>query len=204
MHKGLSREKIVLAAIEVLQKNGFASFSLRALAESLNVKAASLYKHFKSMDELTVAVALKVYEEFDVLREEAVAQAKTRQEAMLALAMAYKEFAYAHPSFYHLLLVLPKMDKQELELVTARIYAPIIEAINMYKLDDEAKAHWTHIYMATVVGFMVGKGSGLSSCSHVSTSASFRLAIRNIISALESLEWEQIARASYLQEDNAN
>ena len=32
MHKGLSREKIVLAAIEVLQKNGFASFSLRALA----------------------------------------------------------------------------------------------------------------------------------------------------------------------------
>ena len=131
MHKGLSREKIVLAAIEVLQKNGFASFSLRALAESLNVKAASLYKHFKSMDELTVAVALKVYEEFDVLREEAVAQAKTRQEAMLALAMAYKEFAYAHPSFYHLLLVLPKMDKQELELVTARIYAPIIEAINM-------------------------------------------------------------------------
>ena len=201
MHKGLSREKIVLAAIEVLQKNGFASFSLRALAESLNVKAASLYKHFKSMDELTVAVALKVYEEFDVLREEAVAQAKTRQEAMLALAMAYKEFAYAHPSFYHLLLVLPKMDKQELELVTARIYAPII---NMYKLEDEAKAHWTHIYMATVVGFMVGKGSGLSSCSHVNTSASFRLAIRNIISALESLEREQIARASYLQEDNAN
>ena len=199
MHKGLSREKIVLAAIEVLQKNGFASFSLRALAESLNVKAASLYKHFKSMDELTVAVALKVYEEFDVLREEAVAQAKTRQEAMLALAMAY-----AHPSFYHLLLVLPKMDKQELELVTARIYAPIIEAINMYKLDDEAKAHWTHIYMATVVGFMVGKGSGLSSCSHVNTTMSFRLAIRNIISALESLEREQLARASYLQEDNAN
>ena len=196
MHKGLSREKIVLAAIEVLQKNGFASFSLRALAESLNVKAASLYKHFKSMDELTVAVALKVYEEFDVLREEAV--------AMLALAMAYKEFAYAHPSFYHLLLVLPKMDKQELELVTARIYAPIIEAINMYKLDDEAKAHWTHIYMATVVGFMVGKGSGLSSCSHVNTTMSFRLAIRNIISALESLEREQLARASYLQEDNAN
>ena len=88
MHKGLSREKIVLAAIEVLQKKGFESFSLRALAESLNVKASSLYKHFKSMDELTVAVALKVYEEFDVLQEEAVVQARTRQEAMMALATA--------------------------------------------------------------------------------------------------------------------
>ena len=204
MHKGLSREKIVLAAIEVLQKKGFESFSLRALAESLNVKAASLYKHFKSMDELTVAVALKVYEEFDVLQEEAVVQARTRQEAMMALATAYKEFANAHPSFYHLLLVLPKMERQELERVTAIIYAPILRAVNMYKLDDETRAHWTHIYLATVVGFMVGKGAGLSNCSLVNTSNSFRLAIRNIISALESLEREQMARASYLQVDNAN
>ena len=204
MHKGLSREKIVLAAIEVLQKKGFESFSLRALAESLNVKASSLYKHFKSMDELTVAVALKVYEEFDVLQEEAVVQARTRQEAMTALATAYKEFANAHPSFYHLLLVLPQMERQELERVTAIIYAPILRAVNMYKLDDETRAHWTHIYMATVVGFMVGKGAGLSSCSKVNTSTSFRLAIRNIISALESLEQEQRAKASFLQEDDGN
>ena len=204
MHKGFSREKIVLAAKEILQRNGFEGFSLRILAESLEVKAASLYKHFENMDELTVAVALKVYEEFDQQQREIVAKAKTRQEALLALAMAFREFADAHPSFYQLLLTLPKLKEEQLHDVAAKLYGPVVQVISLYKLDEEAKAHWTYIYMATVVGFMVGKGSGMASCSLVNASASFRLAIRNIISALESLEREQLARASYLQEDIAN
>ena len=65
MSKGLTREKIVSAAIEILRRNGRENFSLRVLAESLEVKAASLYKHFENMDELILAVSLKVYEEFD-------------------------------------------------------------------------------------------------------------------------------------------
>ena len=204
MSKGLTKEKIVSAAIEIMRRNGFESFSLRVLAESLEVKAASLYKHFENMDELILAVSLKVYEEFDEQQHETVSKAKTRQEAMLALAMAYKDFAHTHPSFYHLLSVLPRMEQQELERVTAIIYAPIMGAINMYQLDDETKLHWTHIYFATVVGFMVVKGTGLSNCSLVNASNSFRLAIRNIISALESLEREQLARANYLRDERVN
>lgn len=204
MHKGLTREKIILAAKEILQRDGFEGFSMRVLAESLEVKAASLYKHFENMDELTVAVALKVYEEFDEQQREAVAKAKTRQEALLALAMAFREFADVHPSFYQLLLTLPKLKEEQLNEVAAKLYAPVLQVISLYKLDEEAKAHWTYIYMATVVGFMVGKGSGMASCSVVNASASFRLAIRNIISALESLEREQLARASFLKEDSAN
>ena len=53
MHKGLTKEKIILAAKEILQRDGFDGFSLRILAEKLDVKAASLYKHFENMDELT-------------------------------------------------------------------------------------------------------------------------------------------------------
>lgn len=204
MHKGLTREKIVLAAKEILQRDGFEGFSLRVLAESLEVKAASLYKHFESMDELTLAVALNVYEEFEQLQQQAVAMVKTRQEALLALAMAFREFGDGHPSFYQLLLTLPKLKEEQLNEVAAKLYAPVLQVISLYKLDEEAKAHWTYIYMATVVGFMVGKGSGMASCSVVNASASFRLAIRNIISALESLEQEQLARASFLKEDSAN
>ena len=204
MHKGLTREKISLAAKQILQRDGFEGFSMRVLAESVEVKAASLYKHFENMDELTVAVALKVYEEFDEQQREAVAKAKTRQEALLALAMAFREFADVHPSFYQLLLTLPKLKEEQLNEVAAKLYAPVLQVISLYKLDEETKAHWIYIYMATVVGFMVGKGSGIASCSLVDSSASFRLAIRNIISALESLEREQLARASFLKEDSAN
>lgn len=204
MHKGLTKEKIVLAAKEILQRDGFDGFSLRVLAESLEVKASSLYKHFVSLDELILAVDLKVYEEFEALQQEAVSKTKTRQEALLALAMTFREFGEAHPSFYHLLLILPKLEGEQLERVAAQLYAPVLKVIGLYKLDDEAKAHWCHIFMATVVGFMVGKGSGMAKFSVVNPTTSFRLAIRNIISALESLERERMARASFLQDESIN
>lgn len=204
MHKGLTREKIILAAKEILQRDGFEGFSMRVLAESLEVKASSLYKHFECLDELTLAVAMHVYEEFAELQQEAVAKTKTRQEALLALAMAFREFGDNHPSFYHLLLLLPKLEGEELEHVAAKLYAPVVRVVALYKLDDEAKAHWCHIFMATVVGFMVGNGSGVGKFSMVNPTMSFRLAIRNIISALESLEQEQLARASFLKDENAN
>lgn len=204
MNKGLTREKIVSAAIEILRRDGSENFSLRVLAESLEVKAASLYKHFENMDELILAVAIKVYEEFDEQQREAVAKAKTRREALLTLAMAFREFGYEHPSFYHLLLILPKLEGETLNYVATKLYAPIVYVINLYKLDDEAKAHWCHIFMATIVGFMVGKGSGMSKFSKVNSTTSFRLAIRNIISALESLEREQLERANYLRDDSVN
>lgn len=204
MHKGLTREKIVLAAKEILQRDGFDGFSMRVLAESLEVKAASLYKHFASLDELILAVSLNVYEEFEALQNEAVAKTKTRQEALMALAMTFRGFGDAHPSFYHLLLIMPKLEGEKLDYVATKLYAPVAQVIKLYKLDDEAKAHWCHIFMATVVGFMVGNGSGMSKFSVVNPVMSFRLAVRNIISALESLEREQLARASFLQDESIN
>ena len=44
-HKGLNREGIVEAAKGLIAENGFGEFSMRALAERLGVKTASLYAH---------------------------------------------------------------------------------------------------------------------------------------------------------------
>ena len=57
-HKGLNKEIIVDAAKELIEQDGFPAFSMRRLAEKLNIKTASLYAHIESMDALFTEIGL--------------------------------------------------------------------------------------------------------------------------------------------------
>ena len=48
----LTREKIIDAALELTERGRGGSFSLRELAQSLDVKAASLYNHFAGLAQI--------------------------------------------------------------------------------------------------------------------------------------------------------
>lgn len=53
-----TRERILLAAAEVLASRGYASTTLETIAERAEMKAGSLYYHFPSKDELVAQVLL--------------------------------------------------------------------------------------------------------------------------------------------------
>jgi TetR/AcrR family tetracycline transcriptional repressor len=54
---GLERERVVYAALTLLDEAGFAGLSLRKLAARLHVQAAALYWHFKDKQDLIDAMA---------------------------------------------------------------------------------------------------------------------------------------------------
>lgn len=58
------KEEIILAALELASENGLKSVSMSQIAEKVNIKAPSLYNHFKSKDEI-------VKEMYGFLREKA-------------------------------------------------------------------------------------------------------------------------------------
>jgi AcrR family transcriptional regulator len=62
----LSRGIIARAALEVVDEAGAEGLTMRALAERLGVKAASLYNHVASKDELLDALSELVNEEIDL------------------------------------------------------------------------------------------------------------------------------------------
>src|SRR5260221_153829 len=57
VQRGLSRERLVGAALELIQDEGLEGLSMRALAERLSVKAASLYWHVRDRGELLELLA---------------------------------------------------------------------------------------------------------------------------------------------------
>jgi len=54
---GLNREAVVQAALAMLDTVAFDGLSMRALADRLGVKAASLYWHLRDKDQLLELVA---------------------------------------------------------------------------------------------------------------------------------------------------
>ena len=50
--KGLSRERVVATALELLDEEGLAKLSMRRLGERLGVRAMSLYRYVANKEEL--------------------------------------------------------------------------------------------------------------------------------------------------------
>lgn len=100
--------QIVDAARMLLERDGWAALSMRALAHQLGIKAPSLYKHFDSKDALRVALA-----------GIALAESGARLHAVMdggggvpELLTAYRQRAHAHPHLYRLATTgpLPRAD----------------------------------------------------------------------------------------------
>jgi len=57
---GLERDKVVQAALDLLDEAGFEKLTLRRVADRLGVKAAALYWHFQNKQDLIDAMAMQV------------------------------------------------------------------------------------------------------------------------------------------------
>src|SRR5690242_14073356 len=81
--RGLSRERLVEAALELINQEGLDALSMRALADRLDVKAASLYWHVRDRRELVELLAESILD--SVTRSRARA---TWRESVAAIADA--------------------------------------------------------------------------------------------------------------------
>lgn len=64
-----SNDKILTVATKIAQAHGYGGLNLRALADEVGIKAASLYHHFPSKADLAAAVAKRYWEDAAVALE---------------------------------------------------------------------------------------------------------------------------------------
>jgi TetR/AcrR family transcriptional regulator, tetracycline repressor protein len=65
---GLSRAGLVSAALRVVQEEGLEALTMRALADQLNVRAASLYWHVRDRRELLELLAESILDGVPAVR----------------------------------------------------------------------------------------------------------------------------------------
>ena len=185
--KGLSKEKIIEAAMEFIEEKGYKNFSVRELAVRLDIKAASLYNYIASMDELNRAVALKAIVELKSVQEEAIA-GKERDVALLALALAYRQFVLQRPQLYKVIMQLPDMEAQQVLNNGGDIIASLMNILNLYKITEQEKMQYQRILRSVMHGFSDLESAGYFAHFPVNNDESYILAIKNIINNLHALE----------------
>jgi AcrR family transcriptional regulator len=131
-HRRLDREQVVAQAAALADDLGSVQqVTLTALAASLDIRVPSLYNHISSLDDLHEALANYALQELVVLVRRATA-GKVGQEALVAMAWAYRHFAQVHPGLYPLTLAAPAPDDalrvalaQELLQILLLIFASV-------------------------------------------------------------------------------
>ena len=121
----LSRERIVAAAVALVDAEGLAALSTRRLAAELGVSGPSLYNHFATKDELLDAVIDHVLGEVDLSMW--AEPSREWQPPLLAWARSYRGALVAHPQLVPVLAQGPGRRANALRLADA-VFGGLVDA----------------------------------------------------------------------------
>jgi len=101
--RGLTRERLVEAALELINEEGLEALSMRALADRLEVKAASLYWHVRDRRELLELLAESILDGVGRPRRGA-----DWRQSVLAIGGAFRRRVSAQKDAGRVLLEVPE------------------------------------------------------------------------------------------------
>ena len=131
------KNRLMFAAVQELEEHGVNDFSLRRVASRAQVSCAAPYRHFKSREDLIIAVLVFIREQFFLFCE-AVKAAHGADARALCIELAISEvrFWVASPKLFSVLL-MSASDSAYREEIDA-IDAPLAAAIRtLYPTDSE-------------------------------------------------------------------
>jgi AcrR family transcriptional regulator len=105
----LDQAQVVRAALELLDEVGMDELTMRRLAERLDVKAPSLYRHVRDKDELLVLLADQISAEIPLVRPKG-----TWQEQLIEIAWNARRGMLAHRDGARLLANTPPFGPNRL------------------------------------------------------------------------------------------
>ena len=120
-HHGDLRAACLRAAMELLEQDGAAGLSVRAVARRAGVSPGAPYRHYADRDALVSAVAAEGYRELSAYLSAAHPSPSTPDD-LAAVAVAYVQFALEHPALFRTMFSDPcDADSSERVSATAAI-----------------------------------------------------------------------------------
>ena len=109
-HHGDLHEALLKAAEGVLERDGLAGLTLRAVAREAGVSHAAPTHHFGDLTGLVSELAAIGFRQFNAAMVVAGAAGSSLTEKALARAKAYVAYAQAHPGMYGLMFRTERLD----------------------------------------------------------------------------------------------
>ena len=157
----LSRDSIVGAALTYLDREGWDSLTINALANQLGTKGPSLYNHVQSLDDLRRTVRMRVVDDIIGMLN-TVGEGRTRDDAVVSMASAYRSYAHHHPGRYSAFTRMPRGgDDPEFTAATHAAAGPVIAVLASYGLDGENAFYAALEFWSALHGFVLLEMTGV-------------------------------------------
>jgi AcrR family transcriptional regulator len=155
----LDKEKVLMTAAELADRDGLERLSLTTLATALGIRTPSLYTHIASLGELQRLIGLHGLGELNA-RIARAALGKSSEDAVQAFAVAYRKYVHEHPGVYA--ATLPTAPERGLEWEEAK--EKIMETIGLvlkgFGLEGDEEIHVVRAMRSLVHGFATLEMSG--------------------------------------------
>lgn len=179
----LSREGIVNAALTFLDREGWDALTINALAAHLGTKGPSLYNHVDSLEDLRRSVRKRVIGDIIAMLGTA-GRGRSREDAVLTMAAAYRSYAHHHPGRYSAFTRMPLGgDDPEYTEATRAAAAPVIAVLASYGLDGESAFYAALEFWSAMHGFVLLEMTGVM--NGVDTDAVFTDMVVRLASGME-------------------
>jgi AcrR family transcriptional regulator len=179
----LSRDSIVNAALTFLDREGWDALTINALATQLGTKGPSLYNHVQSLEDLRRTVRMRVVGDIiDMLNT--VGEGRTRDDAVMVMASAYRSYAHHHPGRYSAFTRMPLGgDDPEFTGATRAAAAPVIDVLASYGLEGENAFFAALEFWSAMHGFVLLEMTG--AMNGIDTDAVFTDMVMRLASGME-------------------
>ncbi len=149
----LTREKVIDAALKVMDAEGLEAVSMRRVGRELGVEAMSLYNHIADKDALLDGIVEAVMARFQ-FPESSSDQMETARRA----ARAWRDLLRAHP---HVMVLLSDQRKPLTSLAALRPMEYALGIIGDFGLSQEETARAFHAFGGYIQGFVMAEITGM-------------------------------------------
>lgn len=187
---GLNTDRVVTEAAELADEAGLDNLTLAALAARLGVRQPSLYKHVASSDALLRLISMRGKAELgNVLARAAIGRA--RDDALVAMASAWRAWALDHPGRYQAAQRPPVPGDADDESVSVGAIQVLEVVMDGYGLGGDDSTDAIRAFRAGVHGFVSLEASGAFALP-ASVDRSFDRLVHALVRALSS--WTDVSK----------
>jgi len=150
----LNRSAVVQAAAGLADSLGDLNrLTLAEVAAQLGIRIPSLYNHVDGLDGLRREVALLGLRELtEAIQSAAVGRAG--EDALVAIAHAYRNFARTYPGRYAATLEAPEPGDEELSAAAQKLWLLLLRVLESYHFSEADAVHIVRGFRSTLHGFV--------------------------------------------------
>jgi AcrR family transcriptional regulator len=151
--KHIDRQRVLEVALALADACGFEAVTLASVADQLGIRIPSLYNHVAGLPGLRYEMRLwGVRQLAECLRRAAVG--KAGDDAIIAVAHAYRAFAHAHPGIYAATLRAAAPDESDLAAVSQDVLDVVLAVLEPYGFSPEDQLHVVRGLRSLMHGFV--------------------------------------------------